>query len=293
MARQLARRLGRAAAQRAPWLRSISGRFGLGRALAPTGTRERLTLDGDITIELDLSVPIFRYIFFHYDPANIADITIIAALAAPDRAFVDVGAQIGELGLIGAKYAAHAYLFEPNSASFARLERNLALNQALAGKITARQIAISSESGVRTLYTPASNPGIASFHAMADDVEAEAVRTETLDSAVPTGALIGFVKIDVEGAELDVLAGADRILSRDRPWVHIELVEENQRAFDRTCADVVTWMEARKYVGFVIEGTRRAPRLSPVAGRPSAPGEILNALFAPRERVAELARWRV
>lgn len=288
-----ARRMARAITRQIPGLSALSGRFGLGRFLAPSGTRERLMVDSDIVLELDLSIPIFRYMYFHYDPAGIADLALIKALARPDLDFVDVGAQIGEIGLIGAKYFRHAYFFEPNRSTFARLERNIALNAALAGKITARSIAISAENGQRSLFTPAANPGVASFHALAEGAEEETVQTETLDTAVPLDAQVGFLKIDVEGAELDVLAGATRVISRDKPWMHIELVEENQRAFGRSCADVIAFLEARAYTGFAIEGDLRMPRLADLRARPQAPGTIVNGLFSPSERVAELDRWRV
>lgn len=292
MLRSTLRRVARSVARRLPWLRAVSGRFGLGRALAPAGSHEILMLDGDIKFELDLSVPIFRFMYFNYDAANQPEPTLIGALMNRTRVFVDVGALIGEIGLIGAKYAARAYLFEPNPRSFARLQRNLALNPSLAVRITARPIAIAESAGMRTLFAPEASPGISSFHAMAKQVDSNEVQTETLDSAIPAADVVGFLKIDVEGAELDVLAGAERVITHDRPWVHIELVENNQKAFGRTCDDIVAWMDARGFDGFEINGDRRMPRLSPVAARSRGPADIANVLFAPRERLAELDRWR-
>jgi FkbM family methyltransferase len=88
------------------------------------------------------------------------------------------------------------------------------------------KVAVAREAGVRTLHTIAGsglstfNPRIAARHKTAG--------WETCETIVPTLALakilqdcapstIHFLKIDVEGAELEVLQGLD--LSRARPWI--------------------------------------------------------------------------
>lgn len=48
------------------------------------------------------------------------------------------------------------------------------------------------------------------------------VELGTLDETIPREATISFVKIDVEGAELEVLRGARRVLSESRPVVVFE-----------------------------------------------------------------------
>jgi FkbM family methyltransferase len=53
------------------------------------------------------------------------------------------------------------------------------------------------------------------------------VKTDTLDNTVPESTPISFLKIDVEGAELNVLKGALNLLKRDRP----KIVFEYQPAF--------------------------------------------------------------
>lgn len=286
------RRLMRAVGRRLPGLRALSGRLGLGRFLAPQGTLERLILDDDVTIELDLSVPIYRYLYFHHDLANIPELGLIPALLAPERVFIDVGAHIGYLGLVGAKYAQHAFLYEPGLASFERMTRNLVLNPVLAAKITARRIAISSAPGEMTLYASQAGPDTASLRSLSPDAVSEPVRVETLDAEIPADTGVGLIKIDVEGAEMDVLAGARRILAQDQPMILIELVEENQRAFGRTCAELVSQLESLGYAGFAVAGDRRTPRLTGLRRGPAAPGEIINAIFAPRVRLDSLKRWR-
>ena len=52
--------------------------------------------------------------------------------------------------------------------------------------------------------------------------QAVQVQVRTLDEVIPQTLRIGFIKIDVNGAELNVLKGARQLLQRDRPFVHFE-----------------------------------------------------------------------
>ena len=56
-------------------------------------------------------------------------------------------------------------------------------------------------------------------------IEEFTVPCETLDRIVPEDRRIGFMKIDVEGAEIRVLNGAKRLLERDRPTFIFECTE--------------------------------------------------------------------
>ena len=54
----------------------------------------------------------------------------------------------------------------------------------------------------------------------------------TLDALTARYGMIGFLKLDVEGFEASVLAGAEHILSVDRPhiWVELAFGEDNMKA---------------------------------------------------------------
>jgi FkbM family methyltransferase len=58
------------------------------------------------------------------------------------------------------------------------------------------------------------------------------VRARTLDSIVEERKIghVDWIKIDVEGAELEVLQGAQKMLSRDRPKIILEVRPNQQKA---------------------------------------------------------------
>ena len=56
-----------------------------------------------------------------------------------------------------------------------------------------------------------------------DDFRPITVEVERLDDVVPADHRVEFVKIDVEGTELEVLRGAEATLRRSRPFIAFEL----------------------------------------------------------------------
>jgi FkbM family methyltransferase len=61
-----------------------------------------------------------------------------------------------------------------------------------------------------------------SYDIKAPEIEELKVHLKTLDSIIPEYVKVGFIKIDVEGAEFLVLKGAMNILKRDQPFVIFE-----------------------------------------------------------------------
>lgn len=134
--------------------------------------------------------------------------------AAVDRAdwLMDVGAGSGELVLafLRRRPAGRAWALEPNGAGRAAIARNLALNQ----DIDRSRLVVLPE--------------------FAGAVSRE--RFIRLDDLTATAQCPGLIKIDVDGAELDVLAGASRLLARADVDV---LVETHGIELERACVDLL------------------------------------------------------
>lgn len=126
----------------------------------------------------------------------------------PDDVFYDVGANIGLVALHAARIC-RTLAFEPDPSFFARLERNLELNPELT--VDAYAIAIGDTAGTATLFTDGAGGNSPSLMHHGENGTAE-VRVRTLDTLAGLPAPT-VIKLDIEGAEVLALRGAERVLS--------------------------------------------------------------------------------
>jgi FkbM family methyltransferase len=149
----------------------------------------------------------------------------------PGETFVDVGANVGFWSLPAAARGARVVAFEPNPWAARMLRRNLELNSQLG--IRLHDAAVSSAAGRLTLYASDLEGGSsqATLHRSAVEAVAAAqlqVPVVTLDEIGPQS--VDVLKIDVEGHEESVLAGAKRLLAKAPPrLIVIELFGERLR----------------------------------------------------------------
>lgn len=128
--------------------------------------------------------------------------------------FVDVGAHIGKYSVLaGLMLQDHGRILaiEPDPANFAQLEANLLLNRLV--NVRPRNNGCWSEDGVRTLFRSPGNLGAHSFVAARGGGQIP-VQVRTLDGLLHEEGMneIDLIKLDVEGAELEVLRGARETL---------------------------------------------------------------------------------
>jgi FkbM family methyltransferase len=166
---------------------------------------------------------------FLYGALEVSETRLVQALLRPGMCVVDVGANIGFYTLVSARIvgpsgAVHA--FEPNGVVRASLVANLALNGFQ--NVVVHDEAMASQSGSVLFYVSDwnENSGISSL-IPGDGLKAEGERVPcvTLDDFAATLAPrhIDVLKIDVEGAELDVIKGGRELLGRaDAPALIFE-----------------------------------------------------------------------
>jgi FkbM family methyltransferase len=164
-----------------------------------------------------------------------AAVHVAAGLCGAGAVLVDVGANMGLCTLpfsIIAGESGRVVAVEPGRRTAADLRRSVQLNDAL--NITVLETALGDAAGEATLIDPGWNAsaafisqqtsGVADVHTNHLPVHATTVRVQTLDTVVDEHHLdrIDLLKIDVEGFESKVLAGATRTISRFRPPCVIE-----------------------------------------------------------------------
>jgi len=180
--------------------------------------------------------------------------SVLQRLLRPGATFVDVGAHIGLLTLVGARAVGalgRVHAFEAGPDTFALLQRTVAMNH-LAPRVIARSVAVGAVAEQRTFHVR-DVMGHSSLYdfALSDvgkTIQHVAVEVHPLDDLMPPGEKIDLVKIDVEGAELDVLAGMKRILATNPEIVLI--VEFGPSHLARTGVTPEAWFAAFTGEGF-------------------------------------------
>ena len=145
----------------------------------------------------------------------------------------DVGAHIGFLSAIAARAVGpngHVVAFEPLPENVVRLRQTVEANELT--NVTIREVAVSSSVGRSDFYLHSSSSQGGLMRT--DSAPRIDVPTTTLDAELRLWRPPALVKIDVEGSEGDVIAGAQRLFTDVRPLLIIELLTEE--AFARAQA---------------------------------------------------------
>jgi len=147
---------------------------------------------------------------------NAIEVDAFRRAIAPGAIAFDVGANVGAYSLLLGRWVGgggHVFAFEPSPSAFAGLGEHIRLN-ALDARVTPVPSAVGGVVGsLPFIVEPTAGEGrLASSTGGRATVD---VRVTTLDAFCGEHGLSpDFVKVDVEGAELDVLRGARRTIAR-------------------------------------------------------------------------------
>lgn len=164
----------------------------------------------------------------------------------------DVGANIGMYSLLLSKLVGpkgKVYAFEPDFKTFEILQKNIELSGF--NNIEAVQLALSDSESFVTL-SKSKNLGDA-FHYIVNVEpglqDTGVIKTSTLDDFIKTKNIneVGFIKIDIEGAELLCLKGARKLLVNYKPLIVSECFEDYLDRFGNSVADIILLMEECGY----------------------------------------------
>jgi FkbM family methyltransferase len=232
----------------------------------PSGGVRVVEFPGGMRLRLDMTETIQQdYFFGMYDRF---ELKLVRRLLADGGDFVDVGAHIGFYTVAAARCGSRVLAFEPHPRAQEHLRANLELNGVSAEVVPK---AASSASGVATLRVPdTADMSWSSLEqrAFAEGAPLEVELTTVDDEAGVRDLRPALVKVDVEGHELEVVAGMRRTIGAHRPQVLCEVS-------DRTAADAEAFFAREGYDAFRISGAQLHPGATWVSG-------IYNVLFVPR-----------
>ena len=221
---------------------------------------------------------------------------------------VDAGAHEGRLTVpLAALPGARVLAFEPLPSAFRRLE---AATASIRDVVTLRREALSDRAGSVTLAVPlVGGAAQEEWASIAKDYEAISradPRVEAVDTwTVPTLALddlhltdVTAIKVDVEGAEEEMLRGALDTLRRCRPVLSVEIEERHRAGSTIAVPRLLAPLGYRGFFEFYgdwrpietldIE-TMQKGSPSPAAFEVSHP-YVFCFYFVTEERIADLAR---
>lgn len=170
-----------------------------------------------------------------YEPEELA---IIEAHFPKGGVFFDIGTNVGNHTLYALMFlgASRAIVVEPNPDAIALLTANLALN-GLTGRVDMSLLGkglSDRAAGGLSLDVPDRNLGGARM------VEGGGTLEVMRGDDAIRGQKVDFIKMDVEGMELQVLNGLSQTLATHKPKIFIEVNNENRDGF-------FAWVKANGY----------------------------------------------
>lgn len=213
---------------------------------------------------------------------------------------IDVGANVGIFTRYLCDKFASVTAVEPVPYLAARLAKSCPSNcrveaAALGGSegVVKLRIPINAEGKEMPALSTASSDNALSFIESANTIERE-VPCRRLDQIANAMDNLVFVKIDVEGFEAAVLAGASDVLTRIRPVLQIEIGQAHNPRY----REVLATMAEAGFDGFALhkDGLYRDPEkyilqqpMSVTNDEAKSPEGCWDYLFLPKERSAELS----
>jgi FkbM family methyltransferase len=232
------------------------------RALAPSYDTTALQLIEPYVLEINLLGYDLRVLIptresqLYYDRVAVySDLAIIRQLRMVPHGGVvfDVGAHQGVYSLVLANMAGpggKVYAFEPFRLNAEMVRFNARLNGL---PIEVFEMAIAGKPG----HIRCSPAGARIDRSADDDVD---VRLDTLDAFAHLEP--DFIKMDIEGAEIDALGAAGRVLAR-RPNLHVEIHYDYYSGFGHTLDDLRAALPREGYFSYLAHPDRAITAYSP------------------------------
>lgn len=223
------------------------------------------------------------------------ELRFVASYLERGMTVLDIGAHHGLYTLLAAEKAGkegRVVAFEPSEREGQRLEKHLRLNRCK--NVCVLPYALGAERGERDFFLAEGPQDFCNSLRppdVADAVGQTQVQMRQLDQVLDELGMprIDFVKLDVEGGELDVLAGAERLLQRrPRPVMLVEVEDRRTRPWGYRAKEIVEKLGTLRFRWYWIDADGKLAELN--TGAASFAG---NYVAVPAEREGEMERfWR-
>lgn len=169
---------------------------------------------------------------------------------------IDCGANIGYYtnffrAIVGKKGSVHA--FEPVPSTFKCLTKNT-LKYSNCNNYSLNMVGLYKEKSTKNIYIPDSISGHASLNKHKDawnahKIDKKEIKLITLDAFIEDNGInkVDFMKIDVEGSEIDALQGSKLTLQKNKPKLHMEVNTELLNASQHSVQELWEFLKGLDY----------------------------------------------
>ena len=176
-----------------------------------------------------------------YEKTNLEILKKAFDIELKNSTFLDIGANIGNHSLFFQSYFKKIVSFEPQKQTF----KVLSINTEKYDNIHAKNFGLDLENKKVKFYIPFDNNGMASpkiksINSYEEDVELRKIHNNDYKN-------VGFIKIDVEGNELNVLISLNEIINQTLPVISFEL---NQNVSSRK--KILDFLNSKGYSTFYV-----------------------------------------
>lgn len=173
------------------------------------------------------------------------EVEIFRKCLLPTDLAIEVGSNIGALTVPMSRFCEQVMAFEPVDENYQLLMQNLIQNGC--ENVHPYKCAVGSYNGKIAVMSP-EDISFPNYGALEVGQGNREVAILTLDGAIAhlkVERKIKFIKIDVEGHELEVLKGAENLLSRDMPILYVENDRQDKSA------ELVGWLIDHGYLCYL------------------------------------------
>ena len=225
-------------------------------------TRNSIKWSLDLNEGIDLSIYLFGT-----SEKKIINLRKIFTNKNESLTILDIGANIGSVSLVIAKMFKNSKIFaiEPTNYAFNKLSNNLNMNQDLINRVHARQIFISNDKKPQKVWSSwnfdSSNEKHQKHLGTLKEIKDNSYLK--LDEFVEKEKLakVDFIKLDVDGYELDVLKSGEKFLKINKPIIFTEIAPYLYPEFGYNCHELIKFLKELNY-NFFDENLKKVSDIS-------------------------------
>jgi FkbM family methyltransferase len=202
-------------------------------------------------VKYQLALYDYQEYIIYFNIESDSSIPFLRHIPIVDGIFLDIGANIGHTAFNLAKLLVEKnveiHAFEPFPRTFEKLKKNIDINNF--NSIIIHNLAVGSIRDSIQMYIDCeSNSGgnrvLSQTNGFRPAVSVEQIR---IDDFEIDKTKVVFIKIDVEGYEMEVLKGANNLLSIYKPGLLVELCDKSLKAQHSSAKELVNYLKELGY----------------------------------------------